>query len=261
MLSANRDIYKPISKPESLYMATYEGSLFRCCIQLSGFLFGRNEMGKFQRWDQKKYTPVFYTYLIIIKEGNTPIYVGKGHNDRVLYSNEKYKRKLKKETIYKFAFSGLNEQKALKFERDLIFIIGRKDKGEGPLLNKTDGGYGLCGFEHSEKTKRKISKSHMGITPSEETIKKLRESHKGQISHMKGKHHSKEARRKLSEAHKGQIPWNTGKKWSKENRLKMSLAHKGKTPWMKGKKHSLEARKKMSLSHKGQVPWNKGKKL
>ena len=150
------------SKPENPYMVTYRGSPFRHCTQFSGFLFGRNDMGKFERWDKKELSPIFYVYLIIDKELNIPVYVGKGHNNRVLSSNEEYSRIIGKETIYKFVFAGLNEERAFKFEKDLIFVIGRKDKEEGPLLNKTDGGGPISGIVFTKELCMKISNSNKG---------------------------------------------------------------------------------------------------
>jgi len=63
------------------------------------------------------------------------------------------------------------------------------------------------------EVRQKISRSHMGIRPSEETRLKLRLSHLGKVSGMKGKKHTAEANRKNSEAHRGEKSnfWQGGK--------------------------------------------------
>jgi hypothetical protein len=223
---ANRNRPLKSDKPENLYEVTHRGSLFRYCDQFSGFLFRRNGMGKFKR--AKKTLPIFYNYLIIEEKTNTPIYVGKGHKDRVLSSNNEYSKIIGEETIYKFPFARLKEKEAYELEKDLIFTIGRKDKGEGPLLNKADGGYGggrtdgFVGKIHSEETRIKMGLSH------------------------KGKRHSKETKNKMSLSHKG-------KKFSKEHGKKISIA-------LKGHKISDEIKKKISFALKGRVSPNKGRK-
>jgi len=79
-----------------------------------------------------------------------------------------------------------------------------------------------------------------------------------------------EQRRKLSKSHKGQISWIKGKHHTKESKRKISEANKGNNFWL-GRSHSEESKKLMSESHKGKhlspktefkkglIPWNKGK--
>jgi hypothetical protein len=153
IVSSNRLLKS--NKPENLHIAMYEGSSFERCNQFSGFLFGRNRMGKVRR--EKKKQLIFYVY-IILDSYNKPMYIGKGHKNRVLGSNGKFRRK----TIYKILFSRLIEKEAFKLEHDLIMTIGRKDKGDGPLLNKTDGGEGPAGLIFSDEHKRKIGLANKG---------------------------------------------------------------------------------------------------
>lgn len=80
--------------------------------------------------------------------------------------------------------------------------------GDAPMLGRT----------HSKATKRKISKSHIGLKLSEETKQKLSKLRKS-------------------------------KKLSEETKRKISQSH------MK-KKHSIETCKKMSESHKGKNKYN-----
>ena len=90
----------------------------------------------------------------------------------------------------------------------------------------------------------------LGHVPTEESRRKNSEAHKGQISGMKGKHHTKETKEKMSESSKGITVWNKGKTgvqvaWNKEKQLseehkrKIGESNKDKTPWNKGKHWKL----------------------
>lgn len=69
---------------------------------------------------------------------------------------------------------------------------------------------------------------------------------KGNIPHLKGKHHTLESRKKMSESLMGRSVWNKGKKEIRPEVLaKLSSSHIGQIPWIKGKK--------------GFIPWNKNK--
>jgi hypothetical protein len=223
-------------------------------------------LGRFRR--KKKTLPIFYTYLIVDPDGNKPLYVGKGCGDRVLVSNDKFK----KETIYKFPFTGLKENDAFELERDLIEVIGRRDLGKGPLLNFTDGGEGATGYIMSEWHKERLKEVLVGRKLSEATKRRISLTKKSQVAYNKGKKWTPEEREQFNNF--VSAPWK-GKKLSKEHRKKLSLARKGKnnpcygksvpeerkrkiSESLKGRKHTEKARKKMSLSHKGKIPWNKG---
>lgn len=117
-----------------------------------------------------------YVYLDPRKPGNfiygqlkfdfEPIYVGKGHHDR-MYSHLKESQlknknlknnKLNKiisegyKPIIKKIFENLYEEEAYKIELEIIEIIGRIMKNTGPLVNMTDGGKGgLGGFLYTEE--------------------------------------------------------------------------------------------------------------
>ena len=126
--------------------------------------------------------------------------------------------------------------------------------------NMTDGGEGICGFSHTEETKRKISKAHVGKKHSPETIKKMsgknnpmfgRTGEKnsqygvrkfGKDNPHFGKRVSIESRNKMSAMRIGRHP-------TAETRKKMSDNQKGEGNNFFGKKHTEETRKKISAHH------------
>lgn len=112
------------------------------------------------------------------------------------------------------------------------------------------------GIKLSEKTKKKISRSHIGIRPSEKTRKKMSESHKGFIVPeetkikisiaLKGK-----KKPPFSEEHKKKIrEVNLGKKLSKETKEKLKIAMTNRKHWW-GNKISKSLRGKPNLNVRG----------
>ena len=192
---------------------------------------------------------------------------------------------LKKEThpnrYLQFAWSKHGEE-AFEFnpllccsKEDLLFYEQRAlDRYHGRLYNLSPTAGSQLGMQHSEETRRKISKANKGrsIWPngrvfseehrqkiskankgrllSEETKQKMSKSRRGQ---GKGRTLSEEVKLKISESRKGIAPWNKGKVgvYSEETLLRISQASKGRT-------FSEEARQKMSKARKGRAPWNKG---
>lgn len=88
-----------------------------------------------------------------------PVYVGKGSKKwkrkfvHLKRSNNKrlknllhnlYKNKIKPIVIT--IFDDIVEEKSLELETEVIKLIGREDKSEGPLFNHTDGGEGQSGI-------------------------------------------------------------------------------------------------------------------
>lgn len=99
----------------------------------------------------------FYVYVWYRGDG-TPCYVGKGHGNRwrsALKSHNRWLRRiLSKDGDSARCFvtlSRFSEREALALERRLIHLIGRP-----PLVNYTDGGYGVSGLKHSAKNKRLV---------------------------------------------------------------------------------------------------------
>lgn len=140
----------------------------------------------------------------------------------------------------------LTEKEAKWLENYLICyyrtFVGFKDDCKG--YNCTLGGDGQVGWEQSEETKKKISKSRKG--------KLCGEQHP-----MYGKHHTEESCRMMSDSKKGKTTWSKGKHFSEEHCKNISISHKGKlcgesNPFY-GKKHTEEQKKKWSESKKGKL--------
>lgn len=85
------------------------------------------------------------------------------------------------------------------------------------------------GVKLSEETKRRMSASRVGKTPSAETRAKM-------SAWQQGRKRPDETRQKISESKKaadlkGRPAWNKGKSHSDETRAKLSAARKGKPTW------------------------------
>jgi group I intron endonuclease len=101
------------------------------------------------------------------------------------------------------------------------------------LCNKTDGGEGITGLSHSDKTRQKMSASkkgkpyklrgekspRYGTKHTEEELLKMSNKLSGKNHPLYGKNHSAETRRKMAKSH-------TGKTVSEETRAKISATMK-----------------------------------
>ena len=174
----------------------------------------------------------YYIYAHINPLKNEIFYIGKGFGNRAYIKLNR--SALWKRTVAKYGYiidiiqDGLTEEEALIKEKIYIARIGRKDLGNGPLVNLTDGGEGTSGLITSEETKQKIAETSKGRIHSEESRKKMSEAKK--II-------SAETRKKLSEAIKG-------KKRSEETKQKISDTKKGVKFSDEHKKKLTEARRK-----------------
>jgi hypothetical protein len=137
--------------------------------------------------------PGFYIYAYISENGKS-YYIGKGQGKRAWLRKEHQSHGIyipKNENLIVIMESNLTETGALALERFYIRWYGRKDNNTGTLYNKTDGGEGMSGFSHSDKSKEKM--------------KKMKE---GYIPWNKGK---KGVQQPWNKGKKGvQIPWNKG---------------------------------------------------
>jgi hypothetical protein len=104
---------------------------------------------------------LYYIYAYLRKGNLLPYYIGKGKGNRI---NEKHRglsipsdRRLR--VIME---SDLTNLGASALERFYIRWYGRKDSGNGILLNKTDGGDGWFS-KHSDESKKLISAKTKGI--------------------------------------------------------------------------------------------------
>jgi hypothetical protein len=178
----------------------------------------------------------YYVYIILdplenyefsigdLKFNSKPFYIGYGKNNRVnehLHKRELNRNCHKSCKIKSIINTGnipiiikikenLSFEDANNLEIKYISLFGRIDKGTGILTNHTDGGQGTKNKILSEESKKKISKSHMGIL------------------------HTEESKLKMSLKHKGKILSDTTKK-------KISIAKTGDGNAFYGKKHNLDS--------------------
>lgn len=220
----------------------------------------------------------YYVYRHIRPDTNEPFYVGRGTKPRSFaVITQEYCRAYdithsKRSTAWhrvvnknascisvEILYECVTKEEAMNKEIEFIKLYGRRDLGKGPLVNLTDGGDGTLGSKHSEETKNKISKSHIGIRPSEETRKKLSLSKKGLQTRL-GAKLTQETKDKIGAANKGSTHW-IGRKHKPESIEKMRKAKKGKkmsedfclklSLRSKGKKHSEQAKINMSIAQLG----------
>jgi hypothetical protein len=122
----------------------------------------------------------FYAYLWIDPKNNTPIYAGKGKENRAwshLNANTSTRigRTLRKRFQEGFIcipkiFPAKSEQHAKQLEIELISKYGREDCGSGTLFNLTDGGEGCAGLNMSKEFRQKIRSALLGKKHTAERI-------------------------------------------------------------------------------------------
>ena len=189
----------------------------------------------------------YYTYAYL-REDRTPYYIGKGKGNRAYRRRKTDIKPPKDKSRILILKKNLTEEEAFRHEVYMIAVFGRKDLGTGILHNRTNGGDGVSGLVHSEKTRKKMSELGKCRTHSEKTKIKMSKVQKGRTF-------SQETKRKMSETHKG-------KTLSEEHKTKICMTMKGRhvgerNPFY-GKNHSDEHRRKISESQKGKKWWNDG---
>lgn len=166
------------------------------------------------------------------KDTNEVFYVGIGRNEKRAYT-KKGRSSYWKRIVNKYGYDieithkDIIWEEACAIERYLISFYGRKDLGFGSLVNMTDGGDGVNGYNHTDEYKNKRSIIYKGQKHSEQTKKKMSEIAKNNLDiriknlNPVGKKHSEESRRKISESKKGKESPNKGKKMSEEQKQKI----------------------------------------
>lgn len=122
-----------------------------------------------------------YVYIHFRKSDGVPFYVGKGtaHKRDKIYSYDRacedHKNKHWRNTVDKHGIvinvimSCKTDKEAQFHERRIIAAIGRQDLGVGTLVNRTDGGDGICGLIISDELRKKRSVNSSG--PRSEAFK------------------------------------------------------------------------------------------
>lgn len=187
---------------------------------------------------------------------NNKIYIGQDRNNNPNYlgSGKKILRAIKKYGKQNFKKEILEECSATNLlnEREPYWIAFYNSTNKEIGYNILPGGYcnwNTLTYEEILELKQKISNSLKGKKHSEETKEKMSKTH---IGKSKSKEHCKN----ISNSKKGH-KYNLGKKCSEETKIKISKANKGKKRTeeqlivMKTKSLSEETKQKISNTLKG----------
>jgi len=173
-------------------------------------------------------------YKHIRNDTNEVFYIGIGNEKRPYnkIDRNKYWHNIVNKVGYEIEIlqENLSWEDACKVEINLIKKYGRKDIGNGLLVNMTDGGEGFTGT-HTINTKEKISKSKIENYKNLELRKKLSKIAKDRLEDSTknpfyGKHHTTESKEKMRISALGKhIAENNGMygvTMSNETKLKLS---------------------------------------
>lgn len=132
----------------------------------------------------------YYVYAYL-DSSNIPYYIGKGTRGRAWSTQHSVPlpTDLSKIVILE---DNLSEIGARAIERRMINWYGRKDMGEGPLLNKKVGGSGIS--YHTPESRKKLSEALKGRVPWNVGVTGYKNRPSGKPNPSKGKkrpHYSK----------------------------------------------------------------------
>jgi hypothetical protein len=178
-----------------------------------------------------------YVYKHIRLDTNEVFYIGIGIRENYRRAKTTARRNSfwlnvvnKAEWKFEIVVDNISFDEAKIREIELIKFYGRKDKGEGSLVNLTDGGDATSGYIVTDAVKKRLSEINKGKTLSDEHKKKISASNMGQkftdkaIYKMRiaklGTKQSKETIDKRRQKLFGNKS-NTGRKLPEEQRLKM----------------------------------------
>jgi hypothetical protein len=200
-----------------------------------------------------------YAYFCFDPRDGEVFYVGKGRGQRAFrHIDGRSQNYLVTRRVAQIRRAGLTplvemipaktDAEAFALEHWLIAQIGRKDLGQGPLLNLTDGGDGPNGRVFSDAEKAAISARLTGRPVSAETRAKASATNKAKVDdayragvseRLKGRPVSATTRAKISAAGRGRkhspetiakrADSNRGKTRSAETKARMSAAQRGHT--------------------------------
>ena len=131
-------------------------------------------------------------YRHIRKDSNEVFYVGIGKTEKRAYDAKHHRSEFwhniaKNGFDVEIIFEGLSWDVACEKEKEFILLYGRRDLGNGTLVNMTDGGDGGFGVVVKKETREKIrqfqlslnKKGKPGHPRSEKTKEKIRKTLKG----------------------------------------------------------------------------------
>lgn len=173
-----------------------------------------------------------------------PIYVGKGHGQRMynhLKESQLKNKNLKNNKINKIlseglkpiikkVFDNLEEFDAYELERNIVDKIGRIQKNEGPLVNMSDGGKGGSSgvvFTEEQLLKKSIASKKCQSVPSYRKMRSIIAKNNFNNEEFRKKHKEAVKKSLTSESIKKGKMWllDEEKKVEMINKLKMYLSN------------------------------------
>lgn len=154
---------------------------------------------------------MFYIYAYISKRTGLPYYIGKGKSSR--YKDKNHSVPVPKDLSRIIIMeSNLTELGAFALERRYIRWYGRKDKGTGILLNRTDGGDGVAGSIPHNKGVPNPEQRERFLTNNPMKNPNIIKKHRGVFR-------------------KGQTPWNKGQNYVPPKPVRYGKDGRKKTVW------------------------------